>query len=259
LRGIKLQDLLRYFVKFSYFGGRYHGWQKQPNAITVQEVLENAFTTILRDTIVLAGAGRTDTGVHAKEMFAHFDIAQELETGKVVHRLNSLLPKDIAVAEIFAVKEDVHARFTAVERSYEYHVATAKNPFLTETACIIRKNLDVAKMNAAAQLLLGTQDFECFSKSKTQVYTNMCTITEAIWVTDMQGNLTFKITANRFLRNMVRAIVGTLLDVGQGTRLAEEIKTIIASKSRANAGVSVPAKGLFLTAITYPNTIFNNG
>ena len=248
---------MRYFIQFSYFGKAYHGWQNQPNAITVQEVLENALTVLLRKKIALVGAGRTDAGVHAKEMYAHFDFEIISDMLDLVYRLNAFLPNDIAVKNIFKMRRDAHARFDAAQRSYEYWISDVKNPFLMQSAHYIKHPLDIVLMNNAADLLLGKQDFECFSKSKTEVNNHFCEIKKAGWSKKEDG-IVFEITADRFLRNMVRAIVGTLLDVGVGKSDLDTVKAIIKSKDRTKAGVSVPAKGLYLTAVSYPNTIFDN-
>ncbi|MBQ4914307.1 tRNA pseudouridine(38-40) synthase TruA [Maribacter sp. MMG018] len=248
---------MRYFVQFSYFGKSYHGWQKQPNALTVQEVLEGVFTKLLRKKIDLVGAGRTDTGVHAKEMYAHFDIDQITDIPNLIYRVNAFLPDDIAVMNILSVHANAHARFDAEERSYEYLISPRKDPFYKDSAHYIRFPLDLDEMNNAAKLLLGRQDFECFSKSKTDVKTYFCDVKSAIW-TKEEGVIVFRITADRFLRNMVRAVVGTLLDVGTGKYPVDNVKSILKSKDRSKAGVSVPAKGLYLTSVKYPNTIFDN-
>jgi len=245
---------LRYFVQFSYNGKVYHGWQNQPNAITVQQVLEKAFSTLLRTDVALMGAGRTDTGVHAKQMFAHFEVDEIDDLNDLIYKLNSFLPEDVAVQEIFDVLPEAHARFDATQRTYEYWVIQDKNPFYMDSAYYVKHSLDIKKMNDAAALLLKNKDFECFSKSNTDVHTYLCDLTEAFW--KQEGDLlVFTITANRFLRNMVRAIVGTLLDVGTGKSTLADVKSIINSKDRSEAGYSVPAKGLYLTRIIYPNTI----
>lgn len=248
---------LRYFIQFSYFGKAYHGWQNQPNAITVQEVLENALTVLFQEKIALVGAGRTDAGVHAKEMYAHFDFGVIPNVPETIYRLNAFLPDDIAVRDLHKMQAYAHARFDAKERSYAYYISDVKNPFLMDTAHYIKHPLDIELMNQAANLLLGRQDFECFSKSKTQVNNHFCKVKKAKW-SRQADCLVFEITADRFLRNMVRAIVGTLLDIGTGKSDMETFKAIIESKDRSKAGVSVPAKGLYLTAISYPNTIFDN-
>lgn len=249
---------MRFFIQFSYVGKGYHGWQNQPNALTVQEVLEDAMTKLLHRSISLMGAGRTDTGVHAKEMYAHFDVDELDNIKEFIFRLNAFLPEDIAVQRIFEVADQAHARFTATARTYEYVVTKTKNPFYKDLAHFVRQDLDVVQMNLAAELLLGSKDFECFSKSKTDVFTNICDVRHAQW-TQEKNILIFKITADRFLRNMVRAIVGTLLNVGVGKYPVDYVNTILKSKDRTKAGVSVPAKGLYLTSIVYPNTILKNG
>ena len=247
---------MRYFIQFSYFGKAYHGWQNQPNAITVQEVLEKALSTLLRQKIEVVGAGRTDTGVHAKEMFAHFDFDIIEDTEELVYRLNAFLPEDIAVQQICPMVPSAHARFDAVERTYEYWVVREKNPFYADAAHFVKYPLEIEAMNQAASYLLDHTDFECFSKSNTDVKTYRCDVRHAQWE-EKDDRLVFTITADRFLRNMVRAIVGTLLDVGMGKMAPEEIHTIIASKNRSEAGVSVPAKGLYLTKVLYPKELFD--
>lgn len=247
---------MRYFIQFSYFGKSYHGWQNQPNAITVQEVLEGALSTLLRQKMEVVGAGRTDTGVHAKQMFAHFDFDDELDKNELVFRLNSFLPEDIAVQHIFKMVPDAHARFHAVERSYEYWVVMEKSPFYSDFAHYVHQPLNLEAMNQAASLLLEHNDFECFSKSNTDVNTYNCDVRKAIWEV-RDDKWVFTISADRFLRNMVRAVVGTLLDVGMGKMEPEDIHTIIGSKDRGKAGVSVPAKGLYLTQVIYPKELFD--
>ena len=241
---------MRYFIELSYQGKNYHGWQIQPDVITVQEKLNKAVSTIFQLNIEVVGAGRTDTGVHASQMFAHFDLDKELK-GDIPHKLNSVLPPDIVVHNVFTVADEKHARFDAISRSYEYKVWLGRNPFLLDFSWQIHsQNLNIDLMNEAASLLLEYTDFQTFSKVKTDVYTYNCDVTEAIWKQNGK-ELTFYISANRFLRNMVRAIVGTLVDVGLGKITKDEFRQIIESKSRSNAGLSVPAKGLFLTKIKY--------
>ncbi len=244
---------MRYFLSLSYFGEAYHGWQRQPNAITVQEVVESALSTLLRTQISLVGAGRTDTGVHARELFAHLDLP-EAPPSDLLERLNSFLPDDIAVNDLFAVTEEAHARFSAVSRTYEYHIVQKKDPFLRDQAYYVKQRLDIPLMNQAAKLLKSFEDFECFSKSNTDVHTFICRISHAEW-TQEGPRLVFTISADRFLRNMVRAIVGTLLDVGKGKLSLEDVKAIIKSRNRSEAGVSVPAKGLYLVRVEYPGRI----
>ncbi len=241
---------MRYFLELAYNGKNYHGWQIQPDAISVQEKLNNALSTILQKKIAVVGAGRTDTGVHASQMFAHFDVDKVLK-GDYVFKLNSILPHDIVVYKVFLVEDEKHARFNALSRSYQYKIWLGRNPFLLDSTWQIHsQKLDISLMNKAANLLLEYSDFQTFSKVKTDVYTYNCNITEAVWVQN-KNDLTFNITANRFLRNMVRAIVGTLVDVGLGKITVKDFKEIIESKNRSNAGLSVPAKGLFLTEIKY--------
>lgn len=246
---------MRYFIQLSYNGKNYHGWQKQPDVISVQEVLENALSVLLKTKIDVISAGRTDAGVHAKQLFVHFDFVH-FDKIKLTNRLNAFLPNDISIHHIVMVTDDAHARFNAVGRSYEYQVWLGKNPFLLDSTWQLKTNeLNLVKMNEAASLLLNYTNFKCFSKSKTDVYTYDCTITEAKWV--KHGNLlTFHITANRFLRNMVRAIVGTLYKIGIEKIDLTDFVNIIESKDRTKAGISVPAQGLFLTKVTYPNSIY---
>lgn len=249
-----MDNTKRFFLEIAYDGTAYHGWQTQPNAIAVQEKLDAALHTFLRETIVTVGAGRTDTGVHAKQLYVHFDSCNQrliTEPHRCIHSLNALLPFDISIQRIILVDTEAHARFDATERAYEYHIHFYKDPFLINKSWLIRDIPDVEKMNRAAEKLLGTKDFECFSKSNTQVFTNICTITEARWVRD-GDHLVFHIRANRFLRNMVRAIVGTLLEVGIKNAPDTFIEEVLASKNRSQAGTSVPAHGLYLTKVAYP-------
>jgi len=245
---------MRYFIEFSYNGKNYHGWQLQPKAITVQGVLQNALTTILREEISVIGAGRTDSGVHALQMFAHFDTEREL-SDDLVRKLNAFLPYDIAVHSICAVKPDAHARFDALKRTYQYHISIEKSPFRYDYSMPLTLPLNVDVMNEAAQILFDYTDFQCFSKTHTDVKTFNCKIYEAHWAV-VGGELVFTITADRFLRNMVRAIVGTLINVGLQKLSLTGFEDIIISKSRSKAGASVPACGLFLTQVTYPEEIF---
>jgi tRNA pseudouridine38-40 synthase len=241
---------LRYFIELSYNGKNYHGWQIQPDAISVQEKINNALSTVYQKDIQIVGAGRTDTGVHASQMFAHFDI-DKLVDDNLEFKLNSILPNDIFIKAIFLVDDEKHARFDALSRSYEYKIWLGRNPFLLDFSWQIHSQKpNVTLMNEAAKLLLDHEDFESFSKVKTNVHTFNCNVTEAFWV-QKDNQLTFHISANRFLRNMVRAIVGTLLDVGLDKISISDFKNIIESKNRSNAGLSVPAKGLFLTQIKY--------
>ena len=248
-----MENRKRFFLEIAYDGSAYHGWQTQPNATAVQEKLDKALHTFLRETVETVGAGRTDTGVHAKQLFVHFDSNHEKlvnQPERCVHSINALLPFDISVQRVIEVDKEAHARFDATERSYEYHIHFHKDPFLINKSWLLRDIPDMEKMNLAAEKLIGTKDFECFSKSNTQVFTNICTITEAKWVKNDRG-IVFHITANRFLRNMVRAIVGTLLEVGIKGKPISYIDDVLASKSRSQAGTSVPAHGLYLTKVAY--------
>jgi tRNA pseudouridine38-40 synthase len=242
---------LRYFLEFAYNGTHYHGWQYQPNAISVQETLNKVFSTLLQEEIEIVGAGRTDTGVHASKMYGHFDTNKELNLKQLTYKANSFLPKDISIFKIIPVHENAHARFDASSRTYNYHIVTYKNVFNTEFSWYYPHELDVNAMNEAAQLLLQFTDFECFSKTNTDVFTYNCKISEAYWKKE-NNTLIFTITADRFLRNMVRSIVGTLVNIGLKKITKNDFIKIIESKSRKNAGFSVPAQGLFLTNITYP-------
>ena len=247
---------MRYFIELSYHGKAYHGWQIQPNAISVQEVLEKALNVILKDATSVVGAGRTDAGVHATQLFAHFDVENALDTAETKYKLNALLPIDVSIEAVFRVKEDAHARFHATARSYVYRLSPKKDAFNTDYAYYFRPKLDIVKMNLAAEKLLGFNDFQCFSKSNTDVFTYNCTITKAKWEF-VNNELHFSISADRFLRNMVRAIVGTLINVGIGKLKVEDMQRILDSKNRGEAGYSVPAHGLYLTQVAYPETIKN--
>ncbi|NVK09165.1 MAG: tRNA pseudouridine(38-40) synthase TruA [Tenacibaculum sp.] len=241
---------MRYFIELAYNGKNYHGWQIQPHAISVQEKINKAISTILRKEINIVGAGRTDSGVHASQMFAHFDVETSLNDN-FSYKLNAILPDDIVIFRTQLVHDDAHTRFDALSRSYEYKIWLGRNPFLLDTTWQLHhQQLNIELMNKAAATLYDYEDFECFSKVKTDVHTFNCTVTKAEWVKN--GNeLTFHISANRFLRNMVRAIVGTLIDVGLEKITVDDFKKIIESKNRSKAGVSVPAKGLFLTKVIY--------
>ncbi len=241
---------MRYFIKLAYNGTNYHGWQVQPNASSVQETLNKALSVILNEEINIMGAGRTDTGVHAKEMFAHFDYNPTLEIDSVLHKLNSYLPKDIVIYDIIPVRDDAHARFDAKKRTYNYYITSVKDVFSQEESWYYHQNLDVELMNQAAKILLNHTDFQCFSKVNTDVNTFNCTISEAYW-TQENNLLIFTISADRFLRNMVRAIVGTLVNVGLHKITLPDFNSIIENKNRNEAGFSVPAQGLFLTKIEY--------
>jgi tRNA pseudouridine38-40 synthase len=241
----------RFFIHIAYNGTRYHGWQSQPNAVTIQATIEKALSTLLQTPTAIIGAGRTDAGVHAKEMYAHLDIEVYFERKGLVKKLNSLLPKDIMIYDILPVHNQAHARFDATSRSYEYKIHTYKDIFTDDMSWQFDLPLDIEKMNEAAKILLEYNDFECFSKTHTDVHTFNCIISQAHWEKNEQSYI-FHITADRFLRNMVRAIVGTLIQIGLGKKEVVEMHDIIQSKNRSRAGFSVPAKGLYLTEIVYP-------
>ncbi len=261
----------RYFAELAFDGTNYHGWQKQLNSVSVQEVFEKALQTLLRQPVETVGCGRTDTGVHARQLFAHFDVeegagfgvrgarnlqATNHEPAIINHRLtaslNAILPKNIAVKTVFPVAADAHARFDATLRSYEYHIHFDKDPFKQNYSWQLRDFPDLDLMNQAANIIKEYTDFSCFSKSNTQVKTNFCRIKEASWRQEADGSLVFYIAADRFLRNMVRAIVGTLISVGKKEIEPKMVRKIIESKNRSMAGMSVPACGLYLTAVKYP-------
>lgn len=242
----------RYFITFSYDGTRYHGWQIQPNGISVQEVLQQALTTILRQDIEVVGAGRTDAGVHARMMVAHFEINNPLpDSAQLTFKLNRLLPPDISVSDISEVDEEMHARFSATSRTYHYYIHKNKCPFARMYSYEIHYPLDFQKMNEAAKMLMEYDDFGAFCKSHTDVKTTICHITASQWIKEDENHWYFEITANRFLRNMVRAIVGTLIDIGRGRISSDDLRNIIIGKKRSDAGESMPAKALFLEHIEY--------
>ena len=245
---------MRYFIELSYNGKAYHGWQNQPNAISVQELIEKALSTILKESVSIMGAGRTDAGVHAKQMFAHFETETVFEFEKIIYRLNSFLPEDIAISNIFKVKEDAHARFDALSRTYLYRIALEKNVFAYNKAFLLKPKIDIDKLKEASKILLQYKDFQCFSKSNTDVKTYNCNIMKAEWEV-VDDELQFTIKADRFLRNMVRAIVGTLINIGTGKVEVEALHDIIKSKNRSEAGFSVPAHALYLTEVVYPESI----
>ena len=253
---------MRYFIELAYKGTNYHGWQYQPGADTVQETLNKALSLLLKTEIDIVGAGRTDTGVHAKQMYAHFDYETEIDTPKLIHKLNSFLPKDIVVFTIIKVAEHAHARFDATKRTYEYHIHSVKDAFENEGSYQFQLPLDIDKMNEACQILFKHTDFECFSKVNTDVHTFNCMIFEAYWTrlgAKQNGNkLIFTISADRFLRNMVRAIVGTMINIGTGKISLADFEKIIESKDRCQAGFSVPAHGLYLTKIEYKFEVLSN-
>ncbi|MFD2865623.1 tRNA pseudouridine(38-40) synthase TruA [Mucilaginibacter antarcticus] len=248
----------RYFIELSYDGKNYHGWQTQPNATAVQQVLDKALSTVLRQLIETLGCGRTDTGVHATEFFAHFDCDHLIESqsamDNIIRGLNSILPRDIAIKNIFEVDAGTHARFDATLRSYQYHIHFKKDPFRNGYSWLLRDVPDLELMNQAAAIIMEYTDFSSFSKSNTQVFTNNCKIYNAGWEGNSNG-IQFNISADRFLRNMVRAIVGTMMMVGKKEIPPEGVREIIESKNRSNAGTSVPACGLYLTEVKYPFTL----
>lgn len=251
----------RYFIQLAYNGTNYNGWQEQDNTPnTIQQVLREKLSMILSETIEIVGCGRTDTGVHAKDYFAHFDSEKtnlHLPEANCLYKLNKVLPYEIAAKNIYWVKDTASARFDAQWRSYEYYIHRSKDPFIYNSSLYVFGKLNVELMNEAAQYLLSVTDFTSFSKVNTQTHTNNCTVTQAQWVKLNEEEFVFKITANRFLRNMVRAIVGTLLEVGKEKMSIEEFKQIVESKNRSAAGMSAPGHALYLTHIQYPETIFN--
>jgi len=247
----------RYFIFISYKGTSYHGWQIQPKSVTVQKILDDALSTILEETISTTGAGRTDTGVHALVFCAHFesDKADLAGNKKFLFRLNRFLPKDISVTRLSEVLPDAHSRFSAVSRTYRYYISKTKDPFRDDSSWYVHGKIEINTMNEACDLLLRHNDFTSFSKLHSDVKTNICRIFSAKWE-ESDDQLIFTIKADRFLRNMVRAIVGTMIDTGTGKLTPEEFDSIILAKDRCRAGKSAPAKGLFLTGIEYPKEIF---
>ena len=241
---------MRYFIELAYKGTNYHGWQYQPNANSIQETLNKALSLLLKTEIDIVGAGRTDTGVHAKQMYAHFDFETEIEAPQLVHKLNSFLPKDIVIFDILKVADEAHTRFDATKRTYEYHIHSKKDAFEDDGSWLYQNQLDLDTMNKACQILFNHTDFECFSKTNTDVHTFNCVIFDAHWKQNGEKIL-FTISADRFLRNMVRAIVGTMINIGTGKISIADFEKIIESKDRNQAGFSVPAHGLYLTKIEY--------
>ena len=242
---------MRYFVTFSYDGTRYHGWQIQPNGDSVQVRLQGALSTLLRQEIGVTGAGRTDAGVHARMMVAHFDYDGALDCTQLTYKLNRLLPYDIAVEKVEPVSEEMHARFSATSRTYHYYIHTTKDPFCRAYSCELHYPLDFQKMNEAGLLLTGYDDFGAFCKAGADVKTTLCHVTEARWVQTSPTTWYFRITANRFLRNMVRAVVGTMIDVGRGRLSLVDFCKVIEGKRRTEAGESMPGNALFLEKIEY--------
>ena len=248
---------MRYFLRLAYNGSPFHGWQRQPNAVSVQQTLEDALSIMLRHEVEIVGAGRTDTGVHASEMFAHLDIDPVKDKTKFITSLNRLIGKDIAIYDLHDVIPTAHARFDAVKRTYEYIIHLEKNPFSYGFSHFMNRLPDIGLMNEAARMLLTTEDFTSFAKLHSNAKTNVCKVVYAGWDLDEANKrLTFTISADRFLRNMVRSVVGTLLDVGLGKLTLSNLEEIIEAKDRCAASVSMPAQGLFLKKIEYPKEIF---
>ncbi len=244
---------MRYFLQLSYSGTNYHGWQIQPNAISVQEVLDKALSTLCGEPVYSLGCGRTDAGVHARDFYAHFD-TQKVLSQALITNLNGILPKDISAKRFIEVAPAAHARFDATSRSYQYLMHFNKDPFKENLSYYFnfQRKPDYILMNEGAKILMEYEDFACFSKANTDVFTTICKITEAKWELQTDGSLVFHIAANRFLRNMVRAIVGTLIDFGIGKINEQDLRQIILNKNRSLAGTSVPGNGLYLTNIQYP-------
>lgn len=249
--------MYRYFLELAYNGSNYCGWQVQPNEMTIQEKLEDALSKLLGTKTDVVGAGRTDSGVHASYYVAHFESDKELDEHFYIEKLNRMLPRDISIMSLTSVDETLHARFDATSRTYYYYIIETKNPFKSETSYRLNFKLDYAKMNEAAKILYEIVDFTSFSKLHTEVATNNCTVFRAEWV-ENDGQWVFVISANRFLRNMVRAVVGTLIEVGKGKLSLEGFRAIIDQKDRGKAGMSVPAHALFLANITYPEDRFQS-
>lgn len=246
----------RYFIYMAYDGTAYHGWQIQPNGISVQECLQQALSTLLRRNVEVVGAGRTDAGVHAERMVAHFDNETPLDMHFMTDKLNRLLPPDISIYGLREVKSDAHARFNATAREYKYYVTTRKFPFNRQYRCRLFQTPDFELMNKAAQTLFDYKDFTSFSKLHTDVKTNNCRIEHAEWTQLDAYTWVFTIRADRFLRNMVRAIVGTLLEVGRGKLTIDGFRQVIEQKNRCSAGTSVPGEALFLVNVSYPDDLF---
>lgn len=243
--------MARYFIHLSYDGTNYHGWQVQPNGSSVQAELQRALSTLLRQPIEIVGAGRTDVGVHARKMVAHFDVEELLDLKQTAYRMNRILPRDIAVEKIEKVGDDMHARFSATSRTYHYYIHTHKDPFCRAYSCETHYDLDFDAMNEAARVLLTQDDFASFCKTGADVKTTICHVTHAQWHQTSPTTWYFEITANRFLRNMVRAVVGTLIDVGRHRIDLEDFKQIVENKTRTAAGESMPGHALFLEDVTY--------
>ena len=242
---------MRYFIELQYEGAAYCGWQRQPDQPTVQGAIEDALTKLLRQPTEIVGAGRTDTGVNASFYVAHFDTAESIDEGRIAHKLNAILPHDIAIQRIYGVADDLHARFDAVEREYTYFLAPKKSPFRRHSAWICYYSLNVEQMNEAAEYLLKVEDFTTFAKLNSNNKTNICHVSHAKWEIESDGTLRFTIRADRFLRNMVRAIVGTLVDVGRGRYTVEEFRDIVDSRDLSRASSGAQPQGLFLSNVKY--------
>lgn len=249
---------MRYFITLEYDGGAYFGWQRQKGQLAVQQVIEEALTTLLRAPIEIVGAGRTDTGVSAAFYVAHFDFEGEIaDREQLVYKLNRILPRDIAIRGVHPVSEEAHARFSAVERAYCYYIQPHKSPFMRDKVWYYPVALDLEKMNRAAEVLLEVEDFTTFAKLNSSNKTNICRIKEAHWERLGDGTLRFTIRADRFLRNMVRAIVGTLVDVGRGRYSEEEFRAIVLSRDLSRSSSGAPAEGLYLSDVSYPAELFD--
>ena len=242
---------MRYFIHLAYDGTRYHGWQIQPNGISVEGEIELRLSTLLRQPIDIVGAGRTDAGVHARHMVAHFDFEDGCDTEQLCYRLNRMMPPDICIYKIEKVADDLHARFSATSRTYHYYISTKRNPFNRHYTWLCHYDLDFELMNQAAEILMEYNDFASFCKSHTDVKTTLCNIIEAKWIKDDEGCYYFRIKANRFLRNMVRAVVGTLVEIGRHRLSLDDFRNVIEGKKRTMAGESMPANALFLEKIEY--------
>ena len=244
-------SVVRYFIHFAYDGTNYHGWQIQPDANSVQEELQKALSVLLRHDVEIVGAGRTDAGVHARQMVAHFEWDGQLDCQQTAYRLGRMLPRDIAIYRMEPVAEDMHARFSAVRRTYHYYLHTERDPFCRQYSCELHYDLDFERMNEAGRILCTYEDFGAFCKSHSDVKTTLCRVSEAHWIQVDSTHWYFRISANRFLRNMVRAVVGTMIDVGRGRITLDDFRKIVEGKQRTQAGESMPAHALFLEEIEY--------
>lgn len=244
-------SVVRYFIHFAYDGTNYHGWQIQPDANSVQEELQKALSVLLRHDVEIVGAGRTDAGVHARQMVAHFEWDGQLDCQQTAYRLGRMLPRDIAIYRMEPVADDMHARFSAVRRTYHYYLHTERDPFCRQYSCELHYDLDFERMNEAGRILCTYEDFGAFCKSHSDVKTTLCKVSEARWIQVDSTHWCFRISANRFLRNMVRAVVGTMIDVGRGRITLDDFRKIVEGKQRTQAGESMPAHALFLEEIEY--------